>query len=300
MVGYRPNGASSKLVFANNADTTQRLQLRPDDIVFVEAKATSDFRESDIEFSLINLETKQIEHHSENFDTADLALKAGTEYQLRFSYLLQPESVAVYYIRVNPRWYSRPITYVVLGIILVGAAFWFVTGGLKQKIRSFQKKHQKLEDAAIRLQAMLNPHFTFNALSSIQGLMNTGRVEEANHYLQEFSGLLRKTLTTNQRVFNTLDRELDMMGMYLRLEALRFNFSWHLHVAEGLDTATIEIPTLILQPLIENSIKHGISRLADKGELYILCKPGAETNSLVITIKDNGTCSTTNRDMDYL
>jgi hypothetical protein len=289
LLGYRPNGNSKAQVFVNNADTTRRLQLPADDVVVVEAKATDEFADAKIEFSLVNLETKQTEHHIEKFDFADLSLKPGTEYQLRFNYVIQPESVAVYYVQVKPRWYRRPITYVVVGILLIAGIFWGVTGRLKRKIRSSQKKQQKLEEAAIRLQSMLNPHFTFNALSSIQGLMNTDRIEEANHYLQEFSGLLRKTLNTSQHVFNTLDRELDMMSMYLRLEALRFNFSWTVHIAEGLDTTVIEIPTLILQPLIENSVKHGISRLGGQGQLAILCKPGTENGNLVIVIQDNGT-----------
>jgi two-component system, LytTR family, sensor kinase len=282
----RRDGEQKKAIPATG--DSSRITLPPGEVLNVGTVKTSDFADSQIAFTLINLKTKQTEYHEENFDVADLKLMADTEYQLRFNYVIQPESAAVYYIQVKSHWYQSTITYIVVAILLAGALFWGVTSGLKHKVRSAQKKQQKLEQDALRLQSMLNPHFTFNALNSIQGLMNTDRIEEANHYLQEFSTLLRKTLNKNQQVFNSLDQELEVMRMYLRLEALRFNFAWNIEVGDSLDTTVIEIPTLILQPLIENSIKHGISHLGDQGQLYILCKAGKESGSLVIVVKDNG------------
>jgi two-component system LytT family sensor kinase len=272
-----------------SVDSTIRFVLPPDDAIQVLAEKTSEFEDSKIEFTLVNLDTKRIEYHEADFDLATLTFKPGMEYQLRFNYIIQPESPVVYYIKVKPRWYQMTVTYVIGTVLLAGGIFWGVTGGLKRKIRISQKKQRKLEEAAIRLQSMLNPHFTFNAMSSIQGLINTGRIEEANHYLQEFSALLRKTLNKNQNVFNSLDQELEMMRIYLRLEALRFNFTWDIQVDEGLDTTVIDIPTLILQPLVENSIKHNMSRLGNQGQLQIRCQHGPEAGSLLISIKDNGT-----------
>lgn len=270
------------------ADSTMRLVLPPDGRIHVSAEKTKEFEDANIEFTLVSLNTKEIDYHETDFDMATITFKPGMEYQLRFNYAIQPESSMVYYITIKPRWYKMTVTYVIGAALLAGTIFWSVTGGLKRKIRSSQKKQRKLEEAAIRLQSMLNPHFTFNAMSSIQGLMNTGRIDEANHYLQEFSALLRKTLNKNQNVFNSLDQELEMMRIYLRLEALRFNFTWNIEVDRELDTTVVEIPTLILQPLIENSVKHNMSRLGKQGQLQIHCRQGAVSGSLLIAIKDNG------------
>lgn len=248
-----------------------------------------DFKNMEVEYALVNLKTRRSQRGSGKIGLDSLKLIANTDYELRVNYVVQKESQHVIYIHVKPYWYQSAITYMILLAIIVALGFLLVTRGLRNKIRSSEKEQRKMEEAAIRLQSLLNPHFTFNALSSIQGLMNTGRIEEANEYLQEFSSLLRKTLAKSQQVFNSLDQELEMMRMYIHLEALRFNFSWDIALSETLNTSDIEIPTLLLQPLIENAIKHGLSGLGDKGQLLIICREGEKKNTFVIVVKDNGT-----------
>jgi len=186
-------------------------------------------------------------------------------------------------------------------ILLVAAVLCIlaVTYNFKRKIKISKGEQQKLEQAAIRLQSLLNPHFTFNALNTIQGLMNTNRIEEANHYLEEFSSLLRKTLSKSHHIYNNLDQELEMMRMYLDLEALRFNFAWNIEVDERINPSDIEIPTLLLQPIIENAIKHGLSRLGNKGQLLISCKLNEQNNNFIISVKDNGTWVDKNDNAGY-
>ena len=90
-----------------------------------------------------------------------------------------------------------------------------------------------------------------------------------------------------------------MMEIYIRLEALRFNFDWHISVDESLNTSEIEIPTLLLQPLIENAIRHGLSRLSEFRNLTITCGYGTRKNSLVIEVKDNGEGLDPNTELGY-
>ncbi len=265
------------------------LSLSPGEKVRLEIAQRKDFEGMEVEYSLRNLKTMRMQHGSSKHAFQNLVFAANTNYELRFNYVVQKESVGVLYIHVKPHWYQSPITYLVLLVVLVAIGILLLTLALKKKISSSQKEQEKLEQAAIRLQSLLNPHFTFNALSTIQGLMNTNRIDEANVYLQEFSSLLRQTLAKSQQVFNSLDQELEMMRMYIRLEAFRFNFSWTIEIAEVLNTSVIEIPTLLLQPLIENSIKHGLSGLGDKGQLTIICKEGQKKDTFVVVIKDNGT-----------
>lgn len=249
----------------------------------------NDFKDMEVEYTLVNLKTKRTQRGVGKTGFDSLKLMANTDYELRVNYVVQKESQQVTYIHVKPYWYQSAISYILFLFVIVVLGFLLITRGLKNRIKSSQKEQQKMEEAAIRLQSLLNPHFTFNALSSIQGLMNTDRIEEANHYLQEFSLLLRKTLAKSKDVFNSLDQELEMMRMYVNLEALRFNFSWDIEVAAELNTSDIEIPTLLVQPLIENAIKHGLSRIGDKGRLLIICREGEKKNTFVIVVKDNGT-----------
>ncbi|MCC8424290.1 sensor histidine kinase [Mucilaginibacter sp. UR6-11] len=269
--------------------SSSEVMVAPGDEVQFNITSGENFKGLEVEYTLVNLKTKRSEYRIIDTGFAPFRLLANTEYELRYNYVDQQESVQTVYIRVKPYWYQSIITYAILITVVVAIGFLLVTLFLRNKIRSSEKKQKKLETAAIRLQSLLNPHFTFNALSSIQGLMNTDRIDEANNYLQEFSSLLRQTLANNQHVFNSLDRELEMMRMYVKLEALRFNFSWNFDISPELNISNIEIPTLLLQPLIENSVKHGLSKLGDKGELSVICKMSSKKDTFVIVVEDNGT-----------
>ncbi len=283
-------GADNSHFYTTKTDGRDgELSLSPNENIRLEITRRMDFEDMEVEYSLRNLKTRRTQHGRSKSVFKNLSFAANTNYELRFNYVVQKESVSILYIQVKPHWYQSPITYLVLLITLVGIGVLLLTLTLKKRINSSQKEQQKLEQAAIRLQSLLNPHFTFNALSTIQGLMNTNRIDEANTYLQEFSTLLRQTLAKSQQVFNSLDQELEMMRMYIGLEAFRFNFSWTIEIAEELNTSVIEIPTLLLQPLIENSIKHGLSGLGNKGQLTIVCKEGQKKDTFVVVIRDNGT-----------
>ncbi|TCC90210.1 hypothetical protein EZ428_13090 [Pedobacter frigiditerrae] len=248
-------------------------------------KQRLDYEAMDIEYTLRDLKTGRTQQGTDKYAIKDLDFESNTYYELRLNYVDQRESTAVMSIYAEPYWYQSRNTLA----LLMFAIFAFSIISFVRKINTSRKEQRKLEQAAIRLQSLLNPHFTFNALSSIQGLMNTDRIDEANQYLEEFSSLLRQTLATSQQVYTTLDKDLEMMRLYIKLEAFRFNFSWAIEIADELNLSLIEIPTLLLQPLIENAIKHGIGNLGDQGRLLIICKEGTKEDTFVIVIKDNGT-----------
>jgi two-component system LytT family sensor kinase len=266
-----------------------QLNLVPNDRIKLEIIQPKDFNEMMVEYSLRNLETKQIERGSSAHAFKELTFAGNTDYELRINYVVQRESTSIIYIHVKPHWYQSYLTYGILLVILMLITAFLIRLRFQKKISSSIKEQQRLEQAAIRLQSLLNPHFTFNALSSIQGLMNTNRIDEANQYLQEFSALLRQTLANSQQVYTSLSQELDTMRLYIKLEAFRFNFSWQIEVSPDLDPSAIEVPTLLLQPLIENAVKHGLSKLGNQGKLYITCTRGQKKDTFVVSIKDNGT-----------
>jgi len=262
------------------------ITLPPNEAFTVQTAGNAGFENQAIDVTLINLKNGKIAQRLRGSETMIFKLDPGSEYELRFNYVIQPESAGSCYIKSEPYWYRSTPTYVTLAVLVSGVCIWIVIIIQKRRIKLIKNRQEELEQAALKLQSQFNPHFMFNALSTIQGLMNTGRIDEANDYLQDFSSLLRNTLNKSRQIFHGLDHELQMMRIYIRLEALRFNFSWEIYVSEAIELSAIEIPTLLLQPVIENAIRHGLSSLGDKGRLEVLCEE--KNNDLLITVKDNG------------
>lgn len=270
-------------------DSSGRIRLQPDELLNIETAKAAGFRDAAIEFTISNLKTGKTEYKTAAQGLKLLKFAANTDYTIHYHYKIQPESTSVLFISVAPYWYQSVVTYFVIVIALVLLCMVLLMANAKRKLRISKNKHEKLKQAALRLQSQLNPHFTFNALSSIQGLMNTGRIAEANDYLQEFSSLLRKTLLKSHQIYNSLDQELDMMRTYIRLEALRFNFEWDICLSENLHPAEIEVPTLLVQPLIENAIRHGLAGKGNKGRLQFIVDEMEKKDTFMLIIKDNGT-----------
>lgn len=145
-----------------------------------------------------------------------------------------------------------------------------------------QKNTAKLQLNAIRSQ--LNPHFLFNALSGIQNLMNKNEIDNANKYLSKFARLTRNVLEDKELI--SLLNEKTLLDDYLQMEQLRFGFSYEIKPGNDLDLDNIEIPSMLLQPFVENAVKHGISKKATNGSIDIIFT--RQKNDLVLNVKDNG------------
>ncbi|TCD03318.1 sensor histidine kinase [Pedobacter psychroterrae] len=145
-----------------------------------------------------------------------------------------------------------------------------------------QKNIAKLELNSIRSQ--LNPHFLFNALSGIQNLMNKNEIDNANKYLSKFARLTRNVLDDKELI--SLSQEKTLLDDYLQMEQLRFGFKYEIDHSEDLDLDIIEIPSMLLQPFVENAVKHGIAKKATDGKVTITMMKQA--NDLVLTVTDNG------------
>ncbi len=135
------------------------------------------------------------------------------------------------------------------------------------------------------LKTQLNPHFIFNSLNSIQSLINQNKIQNANLYLNSFSKLMRSFLERSAEVTIPIAEEIELIENYCKLEALRFDFKYEIVIDPNVDLQIGEIPAGLIQPLIENSIKHGLV-YADDPELLVLIEK--EKRSLAITVKDNG------------
>lgn len=145
-----------------------------------------------------------------------------------------------------------------------------------------QREIVQLQLAPVRSQ--LNPHFLFNALSGIQNLMNKNEIDNANKYLSKFARLTRNVLNNKELV--SLAQEKTLLDDYLQMEQLRFGFKYEIKHDENLDLENIEIPSMLLQPFVENAVKHGIALKNTEGNIEITFSRNG--NNLVFTVADNG------------
>ncbi|MCC8424467.1 sensor histidine kinase [Mucilaginibacter sp. UR6-11] len=171
---------------------------------------------------------------------------------------------------------------------VIGAFILFIIYYIYNR-RRLRKLDQQKEMANLKLgsvRAQLNPHFMFNALTSIQNLMNQQDSAGANHYLAKFADLTRQVLGATGTELISLEDELKIVRDYLEIEQLRFGFQYTVEVHKGINIANTEIPGMLMQPFIENAAKHGISGMLTKGKINITIEK--KQNNLVFTIADNG------------
>ncbi len=157
----------------------------------------------------------------------------------------------------------------------------------KNQNLTYEKEKVKLEQTALRSQ--MNPHFIFNSLNSIKLYIIDSDKENAVYYLNKFSKLIRKILAATKEKETVLAEEIETMKLYLNIENIRFEnaIQSEFIVDETLNVNTIKIPSLILQPFIENAIWHGLSSKKGDKKIKITFKK-ENTSYLTITIEDNG------------
>lgn len=159
------------------------------------------------------------------------------------------------------------------------------------KRRMDKRQKLKLDLITLELKSLKNqmkPHFLFNALNNLQGLLFTKGVEEANLFLSKFSKLLRATLEVTRDKSTSLEEEIKYIKTYLEFEQIRSNNELFVtyKIEETLDLKRIEIPVMVVQTIIENAILHGLNPSRNKKELLI--EIYQQENSLRIIIEDNG------------
>jgi ligand-binding sensor domain-containing protein/anti-sigma regulatory factor (Ser/Thr protein kinase) len=161
----------------------------------------------------------------------------------------------------------------------------------KSREKKLVIQRQEIELTTLKQQAfssLMNPHFIFNALNSIQHYINKQDRQMANKYLSDFAMLVRKSFDAAQKPFVPLEDELETIRLYLQLEQMRFanKFEYSITLKEEVEEEDWMLPSMVLQPFLENAIIHGIAPLNEQGKLNITIE--AKENTLYITITDNG------------
>lgn len=139
------------------------------------------------------------------------------------------------------------------------------------------------------IKSQMNPHFLFNSLNTIQNYIYKDERKQANYFLGKFSDLMRKILRLSSQEKITLEEEIETLGLYLDLEKMRFQDSLEvtLTIDEKLDLGSVFIPAMIIQPFVENALKHGLMPLKKNKKLSITFKEESPS-LLLVTIEDNG------------
>lgn len=152
--------------------------------------------------------------------------------------------------------------------------------------RALAESHRELQDARLRaLRYQIHPHLMFNCLNTIQALLDARKTGQAQRTLDLLSRFLRNTLTASTEGLAPLSRELETQLVYLDLEKVRFADRLSVQVETDPETTGALVPTLILQPLVENAIKHGLARAIDGAEIRIGAR--RDGGNLHLWVEDN-------------
>ncbi len=138
------------------------------------------------------------------------------------------------------------------------------------------------------LRSQMNPHFIFNALNSVNHFIATQDERAANQFLSEFSMLMRLVLENSQQDFISLQKEQEILSLYLKLEHYRFRdkFDYVIDLDESLNAESIEVPPMLIQPYLENAVWHGLRYKDTKGKLSLRIKK--QDHNLVVEVCDDG------------
>ena len=197
--------------------------------------------------------------------------------------------------KINKPFWLNTFFLIYMSLILIALLYTFY----KYQIQKIEKKNQLLLDKVNleknlnqsklkAIKSQMNPHFFYNALNTIQSYILSNDKKQAVSYLSKFSTLTRTILEMSEKENITLSDEIKTLGLYLDIEKARFDedFSYEINIAYGIDIENIKIPSMLLQPYVENAVKHGL--LHKKGEKKLTIDFERILDSLKITIDDNG------------
>jgi ligand-binding sensor domain-containing protein len=247
----------------------------------------------------------------ENYDTAwiptrNLSVRYASLPAGNYRFLVTPVAslpgstnpVASLNFSIKPFFYETWYFYLLTGLIalaLVAALVAMIIRVTERRSR-FRSDFLWNQQKALRLQ--MNPHFIFNALNSVQHFILTRDEEAAGLYLSNFSKLMRRVLDNSRHNLIALEEELLTLDLYLKLEKVRFEdkFDYVIDVDPLLDCTEVKIPPMLIQPFLENAIRHGLANSLQKGLLKLQFEQSGKM--MKVTVEDNGIGITASREIN--
>jgi hypothetical protein len=198
-----------------------------------------------------------------------------------------PEQVQEILIVIKPPFWQHA-WFILLCAALLITAIWL---GLRARIRHIRQKaaiNAQLADLEMKgLHAQMNPHFIFNCLNSIKEMILLNERQNASRYLSKFAQLIRTNLEQSTRTFITVRECIDQLQQYLELERIRLHqFEYDIQIEDELDTDNIQMAPMLMQPLVENAIWHGLH--PKQGEKKLSIRFFSSGPNLICEVEDNG------------
>jgi len=192
-------------------------------------------------------------------------------------------------ITIKPTLTQHPAFWAFIVLLISGLIFLIVSMIRIQKTKRVEVDHQLIVMEQKALQSMMNPHFIFNSLGSIQNYLLKNKGSEAVIYLSQFARLIRQNLNAINTPMIILEEEIDRLRNYIDLEKKRLDnkFEYSIEIDPKFAEEGVFIPGMIIQPVVENAIWHGIATLEKKGFIKISFQ-AYKPKSLKIIIEDNG------------
>ncbi len=182
---------------------------------------------------------------------------------------------------------TRTFSYFLVAFLIVALSA-FLYKGHKNKIKFHQLNEELSVNRFKSLRSVMNPHFLFNSFSTLQNYILKKENLKANEYMTEFSGLIRNILSSSDSMYITFQNELEILQSYIKIEQERFNKSFEVFydIDQEIVLSNPKIPSMVVQPYIENAIIHGFSHSENESLLKITFKK--KGNSMICKVLDNG------------
>lgn len=242
-----------------------------------------------INYRLLGHSTEWSNQHASNRWVRFISLPPGSyQFEVFASSPGRTSQVMSYAFTVHPPYW---LSWWFLGSISLFTAFLIILGTwmvIRQQQRKQEQQQLLLRSQLTALRSQMNPHFLFNALNSIQGMIYSNKKTEASTTLRNFAQLMRRILEFSEKDDVTLDEELLLIESYLQIEAQRLddNFNYEIKRDHPHEFNSYRIPTMIVQPFVENAVKHGL--LHKEGQRNLEVRTSCDDKNLVISIRDNG------------
>jgi len=278
--------------FANGKELkTNKLTHTQNNIVFdietIHYKSLGNFN---YEFRLLGLDSNWSRQNASTPKINFISLPPKDyEFQVRTIYNNVLSDTKKFKFSISPpfwnTWWFFSIFWLVILILILSTVKWILDS---------QRKKQLIRERLIfsqltALRSQMNPHFIFNVLNSVQGLIYSNKKTEASNYLGKFSNLMRNTLENSTKQFILIQDEIELLQQYLELESSRFDNDFEFKIEHNFSGAQLELemPSMILQPYVENAVKHGLLHLEGRKNLHVIFKTLDQLYFQVI-IEDNG------------
>jgi two-component sensor histidine kinase len=195
-------------------------------------------------------------------------------------------------VTILPRWYQQWWARGILILLSLSLVF-FILRYVVRRIKDAEKRKTEYNRRIAELEAkaltnQMNPHFIFNSLNSVQHLIMEKEEKQALNFLADFATLMRQMLNNSRKSYLSLEEEIAFLTRYIELEKIRFSnvFTYHFTLEAELKDYTIYIPPMIIQPIVENAIKHGLAPKNGAGRLEV--KLSLKNDMLYCSVDDDG------------